>query len=104
MVFGAIAMCDRRPRRAPLRRLRIGCGLGFRNGDPDAGNRPRLDPETNHGLVIDVCLKRKVRGRRLIAIAADAFLDEIVFLFDIAIEAGLRCALGDAGAGHRLPG
>ncbi len=29
------------------------------NGDPDAGNLPRLDPETNHGLVTDVCLKRK---------------------------------------------
>jgi hypothetical protein len=40
----------------------------------------------------------------LIAIAADALLDEIVFLFDIAIEAGLRRALGDVGAGHRLPG
>ncbi|MFN2509258.1 MAG: type I-C CRISPR-associated protein Cas7/Csd2 [Chthoniobacterales bacterium] len=32
------------------------------NGDPDAGNLPRLDPETNHGLVTDVCLKRKVRN------------------------------------------
>ena len=32
------------------------------NGDPDAGNLPRLDPETNHGLVSDVCLKRKVRN------------------------------------------
>ncbi len=32
------------------------------NGDPDAGNQPRLDPETNHGLVTDVCLKRKVRN------------------------------------------
>jgi len=32
------------------------------NGDPDAGNLPRLDPETGHGLVTDVCLKRKVRN------------------------------------------
>lgn len=32
------------------------------NGDPDAGNLPRVDPETNHGLVTDVCLKRKVRN------------------------------------------
>jgi hypothetical protein len=40
----------------------------------------------------------------LIAIAADALLDEIVFLFDVAIEAGWRRALGDVGAGHRLPG
>ncbi len=35
---------------------------GNPNGDPDAGNLPRLDPETNHGLVSDVCLKRKIRN------------------------------------------
>jgi CRISPR-associated protein Csd2 len=35
---------------------------GNPNGDPDAGNMPRMDPETNHGLVSDVCLKRKVRN------------------------------------------
>lgn len=35
---------------------------GNPNGDPDAGNLPRLDPETNCGLVTDVCLKRKVRN------------------------------------------
>ncbi len=35
---------------------------GNPNGDPDAGNLPRLDPETNRGLVSDVCLKRKVRN------------------------------------------
>lgn len=34
---------------------------GNPNGDPDAGNMPRLDPETNQGLVTDVCLKRKIR-------------------------------------------
>lgn len=34
---------------------------GNPNGDPDAGNAPRMDPETGHGLVSDVCLKRKVR-------------------------------------------
>jgi len=34
---------------------------GNPNGDPDAGNLPRVDPETGHGLVTDVCLKRKVR-------------------------------------------
>lgn len=32
------------------------------NGDPDAGNLPRVDPESGHGLVSDVCLKRKVRN------------------------------------------
>ncbi len=35
---------------------------GNPNGDPDAGNLPRLDPETNRGLVSDVSLKRKVRN------------------------------------------
>ncbi len=35
---------------------------GNPNGDPDAGNLPRLDPETNHGLVTDVSLKRKIRN------------------------------------------
>ena len=34
---------------------------GNPNGDPDAGNLPRTDPDTNHGLVTDVCLKRKLR-------------------------------------------
>jgi CRISPR-associated protein Csd2 len=35
---------------------------GNPNGDPDAGNMPRIDPETYHGLVSDVSLKRKVRN------------------------------------------
>lgn len=35
---------------------------GNPNGDPDAGNLPRIDPETGHGLVSDVCLKRKIRN------------------------------------------
>jgi len=35
---------------------------GNPNGDPDAGNSPRVDPETGLGLVSDVCLKRKIRN------------------------------------------
>ncbi len=35
---------------------------GNPNGDPDAGNMPRVDPETGFGLVTDVCLKRKIRN------------------------------------------
>lgn len=35
---------------------------GNPNGDPDAGNLPRVDPETGDGLVTDVCLKRKIRN------------------------------------------
>lgn len=35
---------------------------GNPNGDPDAGNSPRVDPETGHGFITDVCLKRKIRN------------------------------------------
>ena len=35
---------------------------GNPNGDPDAGNMPRMDPESGYGLVTDVCLKRKIRN------------------------------------------
>ncbi len=42
---------------------------GNPNGDPDAGNTPRVDPETGHGLVTDVCLKRKIRNH--VALAKD---------------------------------
>lgn len=35
---------------------------GNPNGDPDAGNLPRVDPETGYGIVTDVCLKRKIRN------------------------------------------
>lgn len=40
---------------------------GNPNGDPDADNQPRLDPETGHGLVSDVCLKRKIRNYVMLA-------------------------------------
>lgn len=35
---------------------------GNPNGDPDAGNMPRVDPETGYGIITDVCLKRKIRN------------------------------------------
>ena len=38
------------------------CENGNPNGDPDAGNSPRLDPEDMHGLVSDVAIKRRVRN------------------------------------------
>jgi len=38
------------------------CKDGNYNGDPDAANQPRLDPETGEGLITDVCLKRKIRN------------------------------------------
>jgi CRISPR-associated protein Csd2 len=53
---------------------------GNPNGDPDAGNMPRIDPETGHGLVTDVCLKRKVRNYVLLeksgAVGYDIFVKE----------------------------
>ncbi len=47
---------------------------GNPNGDPDAGNLPRIDPETGSGLVTDVCLKRKIRNYvQLVKNDADGF-------------------------------
>ena len=36
---------------------------GNPNGDPDAGNNPRVDAETGYGYITDVCIKRKIRNR-----------------------------------------
>ena len=47
---------------------------GNPNGDPDAGNLPRIDPETNQGLVTDVCIKRKVRN--FVALTKKGFVPE----------------------------
>jgi CRISPR-associated protein Csd2 len=44
---------------------------GNPNGDPDAGNAPRIDHETGHGLVSDVCLKRKIRNYVSLAKSGD---------------------------------
>lgn len=60
---------------------------GNPNGDPDAGNRPRVDPETGNGLVTDVSLKRKIRDTiKLASGGADGY--------DIFVTAGT--ALNDA--------
>jgi CRISPR-associated protein Csd2 len=59
---------------------------GNPNGDPDAGNAPRVDPETGHGLVSDVCLKRKVRNFIALAKGADAGTPEAGF--DIYVKDG----------------
>lgn len=48
---------------------------GNPNGDPDAGNLPRVDPESGHGLVTDVCLKRKVRNFVQLSKAGDKGYD-----------------------------
>ena len=49
------------------------CQDGNPNGDPDADNSPRFDPETFQGLVSDVCLKRKIRDYVLYATTAGDF-------------------------------
>lgn len=48
---------------------------GNPNGDPDAGNLPRVDPETGRGLVTDVCIKRKIRDYVILSKAGTPFYD-----------------------------
>ena len=79
---------------------------GNPNGDPDAGNLPRLDPETNHGLVSDVSLKRKIRNYVEMARGGDApfsiYVQESSILNDqhkkayLALRPGEEKAIGDA--------
>lgn len=65
---------------------------GNPNGDPDAGNLPRIDPETGHGLVTDVCLKRKIRNRVQLTQAGkpgyDIFIQEGAILNDVMVATG----------------
>src|SRR6266568_1378825 len=64
---------------------------GNPNGDPDAGNMPRIDPETGHGLVTDVCLKRKVRNfvqlAKCCSESYDIFVKEKAILNNLIAEA-----------------
>ena len=64
---------------------------GNPNGDPDAGNLPRVDPETGHGLVTDVCLKRKVRNfvqlKKECSSGYDIFIKEKAILNNLIDEA-----------------
>lgn len=54
------------------------CKDGNPNGDPDAANAPRVDPQDMHGLVSDVCLKRKIRNYVLLAKAGKRPFDIFV--------------------------
>jgi CRISPR-associated protein Csd2 len=54
------------------------------NGDPDAGNLPRLDVETGQGLVTDVCLKRKIRN--FIAMTADGAEGKRIYFTEGAVH------------------
>lgn len=72
---------------------------GNPNGDPDAGNMPRVDPETGCGLVTDVCLKRKIRDR-IETVKEDAsgyriYIKDNIPLNRSDIEAGTALGIGD---------
>lgn len=56
---------------------------GNPNGDPDAGNLPRLDPETGEGIVTDVCLKRKVRN--FVELATDGEPPNAIYVKEKAV-------------------
>lgn len=66
------------------------CKDGNPNGDPDAANSPRVDPQDMHGLVSDVCLKRKVRNFVLLAKSGqspfDVFVQQGAVLNDKILE------------------
>lgn len=51
---------------------------GNPNGDPDAGNQPRVDPETALGIVTDVCLKRKIRNYVELAKEGEPFYNILI--------------------------
>ena len=72
---------------------------GNPNGDPDAGNLPRLDPETHQGLVTDVCLKRKVRNYVTLAKASEPGYR--IFIAERAILEHLQGEAWDAVMGAR---
>jgi CRISPR-associated protein Csd2 len=77
---------------------------GNPNGDPDAGNLPRVDPETGHGLVTDVCLKRKVRNFVLLekrgAAGYDIFVKDKGIL-NVEIDRGYKASGLDAAAAKK---
>jgi CRISPR-associated protein Csd2 len=76
---------------------------GNPNGDPDAGNLPRVDPETSHGIVTDVCLKRKVRNYVEIAKKGESPFEIYIREKAILIHAHERAhkAIGAADTGEK---
>ena len=78
---------------------------GNPNGDPDAGNLPRIDPETGHGLVTDVCLKRKVRNyvqlAKGCAVPFDIFVKEKGILNNLIDEAHEQEAVKNKEKGEK---
>jgi CRISPR-associated protein Csd2 len=64
---------------------------GNPNGDPDAGNLPRIDPQNNHGLVTDVALKRKIRDYTALVLNQPIFIQSQTAL-NTLILSGFRKA------------
>jgi CRISPR-associated protein Csd2 len=73
---------------------------GNPNGDPDAGNMPRIDPETGYGIVTDVCIKRKIRNY-VELVKDDAPGDKIYVKENIPLNAQHETAY--VGTGIPLP-
>ena len=61
---------------------------GNPNGDPDAGNMPRIDPETSYGIVTDVCLKRKIRN--YVEIAKENINPNKIYIREKAVLSSVR--------------
>jgi CRISPR-associated protein Csd2 len=68
---------------------------GNPNGDPDAANQPRLDPETGHGLVTDVAIKRKIRN--YVATARDDATHKIFIEAGVPLNAQMQRAYTELG-------
>lgn len=64
---------------------------GNPNGDPDAGNHPRIDAETGHGIVTDVCLKRKIRNYVEIVMEGHAY-NNILIKMDASLNSKFSAA------------
>lgn len=64
------------------------------NGDPDAGNLPRIDVETGQGLVTDVCLKRKIRN--FVALTANGAAGKRIYFTDGSVLNDLQQQAHDA--------
>src|ERR1700741_774092 len=75
---------------------------GNPNGDPDAGNLPRTDPETMQGLVTDVAIKRKVREFVDVAKGKEARF-KIYVQHEAYLTAGRKWAFEKNGDGKRNP-
>ncbi|MCR9293254.1 MAG: type I-C CRISPR-associated protein Cas7/Csd2 [bacterium] len=76
------------------------CENGNPNGDPDAGNAPRLDPQDMHGLVSDVALKRRIRN--YVQLACNNQAPNAIFV-EHACNLNKKIALAHEKANHKIP-